>query len=432
MNLRSIVAVSVVALAALACGPQESATDAGGSWVGTITPEGNVTTVVNESGSVWGGTARLVEEASIGVEEGPEEQLFGFLAGVSMTLGRIFVLDAQLRLIRSYDASGNHPVDCGGPGQGPGELDPSTLYLELGTSTEGRVFAHAGNEIEVFSAECEHLETLAVPPAAMTLAASMMVSHDGVPYLSVPTGREGHPSQWIYGMQAFGSEGPAGEPIPQPTFDFERDELELQHRLASGGVAISRTSPPYAPDLVWGMMPSGAMVGGVSSDYRFEIIHPDGHRTVVENTGEPVRLSGDEADWYARRFLALLHGDRIVDSPSWNASELLEVKPAFYRFLPDRSGRLWVLRSGEGERLQGCDERARAYSDFSESPCWRDPTVVEVFGPDGRYLGRVDVPEEMRWSPPPYIRDDNVVATAEDEAGTIMVKRYRLVLPGER
>ena len=66
MNLRSIVAVSVVALAALACGPQESATDAGGSWVGTITTEGNVTTVVNESGSVWGGTARLVEEASIG------------------------------------------------------------------------------------------------------------------------------------------------------------------------------------------------------------------------------------------------------------------------------------------------------------------------------------------------------------------------------
>ncbi len=59
MNLRSIVAVSVVGLAVVACGNQESATDTDGTWVGTITTEGNVTTVVNESGSVWGGTARF-------------------------------------------------------------------------------------------------------------------------------------------------------------------------------------------------------------------------------------------------------------------------------------------------------------------------------------------------------------------------------------
>ncbi len=57
MNLRSILAVSVVALILVACGPQESAPDTEGTWVGTITTEGNVTTVVNESGSVWGGTA---------------------------------------------------------------------------------------------------------------------------------------------------------------------------------------------------------------------------------------------------------------------------------------------------------------------------------------------------------------------------------------
>ena len=392
--------------------------------------EGNVTTVVNESGSVWGGTATLVEELSIGLESGDEAYLFGRLAGVGMTQARIFVLDAQLRMIRSYDADGNHMEDCGGPGPGPGEL-ATALYFELGTSENGRVFAHAGNEIEVFSADCEHLDTYSIQER-LTLGAPMTVSDEGIPYLSVPLVKEGHPSDWIYGMQAFGSDLPSSEPISQPTFEFERDAIELEHRLASGGVAISRTSPPYAPDLVWAMMPSEAVVGGVSSDSRFEIRHRDGHRIVVLNPWTPVRLSGDEADWYARRFLALLHGEGIIDPPSWEASELPGVKPAFDRFLPDRSERLWVLRSGEGERLQGCDERASASSDFRASPCWRDPTVVEVFGPNGRYLGRVDVPQEMRWSPPPYIRDDDVVATAEDDAGTIMVKRYRLVLPGER
>ena len=43
------------------------ATGTDGTWVGTITTEGNVTTVINEAGSVWGGAATLVEEASIGV-----------------------------------------------------------------------------------------------------------------------------------------------------------------------------------------------------------------------------------------------------------------------------------------------------------------------------------------------------------------------------
>ncbi len=54
----------------VACGPQESSPDTNDSWVGTVTTEGNVTTVINESGSLWGGTATLVEEASIGVESG--------------------------------------------------------------------------------------------------------------------------------------------------------------------------------------------------------------------------------------------------------------------------------------------------------------------------------------------------------------------------
>ena len=74
MNLRSIVAVSVVALVVAACVPQESSPGADGTWVGTITTEGNVTTVINESGSVWGGTARLVEEMSIGVDIGDDHR----------------------------------------------------------------------------------------------------------------------------------------------------------------------------------------------------------------------------------------------------------------------------------------------------------------------------------------------------------------------
>ncbi len=59
---QAIHAIAVASLFAVAaCSPPEPEGAADGTWVGTITTEGNVTTVVNESGSVWGGTARLVE-----------------------------------------------------------------------------------------------------------------------------------------------------------------------------------------------------------------------------------------------------------------------------------------------------------------------------------------------------------------------------------
>ena len=52
-----------------------------------------MTTVVNESGSVWGGTARLVEEMSIGVDIGADEYMFGHVYSVAAHDDRIYVLD---------------------------------------------------------------------------------------------------------------------------------------------------------------------------------------------------------------------------------------------------------------------------------------------------------------------------------------------------
>ncbi len=68
--------------------------------------------------------------------------------------------------------------------------------------------------------------------------------------------------------------------------------------------------------------------------------------------------------------------------------------------------------------------------------CWQDALFFDVIAEDGRYLGSVDVRNEMReqirrWARTPHLAGDRVTAVAVDDAGTIMVKRYRLVLPGE-
>ena len=85
--------VAALALVLTGCSAGEQANDtADGTWVGTITTEGNVTTVINESRSVWGGTATLVEELSIGVEASKETYMVG--------------QDASPPLLRVYGASG--------------------------------------------------------------------------------------------------------------------------------------------------------------------------------------------------------------------------------------------------------------------------------------------------------------------------------------
>ena len=67
--------------------------------------------------------------------------------------------------------------------------------------------------------------------------------------------------------------------------------------------------------------------------------------------------------------------------------------------------------------------------EFESYPCWRDHRIVDIFGPDGHFLGSIEPPPEMRFSPRPYIDGDLVIARAEDDNAMSMVKRYRLVKP---
>ena len=105
MKLLAISIVSTVAVIGVACG-QGSPPEDDGSWVGTITTEGTVTTVVNESGSVWGGPARLIEEASIGVDVGAAEYMFGDVSGIAASDEYIYVGDGSIPVVRAYDYAG--------------------------------------------------------------------------------------------------------------------------------------------------------------------------------------------------------------------------------------------------------------------------------------------------------------------------------------
>jgi len=430
MRSRHVFAVLVVASIVAGCVSAEDDPSADGTWAGTITTEGNVTTVINESGSVWGGMATLVEEASIGVLDGDDPYVFSQVRAVVANDERIFVIDALERIVRVYDMEGAHLFDIGRPGDGPGEF---RRPWAIGLSLEPRVLVRdlGQRRLHVFSLDGELLDDWPAGGGGPTT-----IADEGFVYAYNRLSTDAGDAPIEFGMVAMRPDG-AGEHVPIPPFEHQRALVPVDRRFIEVGMmqAINQGLPfsvadvPFAPEPKWALASDGTMISGESDAYRFAVERLDGRAVNVERAVDPVPVGGEEWRWYRDRLTRFWR--EVVPEFVWEG-EMPAAKPAFTALTPDRDGRVWVLRQLAGVRLAECDPEPDEFSGFLEQPCWHQPLALEAFGADGRYLGRVDVPEGTRLDVPPFIDGATVIVAIEDEAGTIMVKRYRLVLPGER
>ncbi len=410
-----MVTLSIVGLPFLACATRENAAEIGDTWVGTITTEGNVTTVVNESGSVWGGTAALVEEASIGVEAGEDAYMFGQIGGLAFSGERIYVADRQVPALRAYARNGEHLMDIGHEGSGPGEFRSA---FSVGVDDAGRVWLDDASQgrVLVYSAEGQTLATLPkTPPFAL---GPMVVTPSGRSYVFSYTRGPDSP-RWS--MIPYDLDGPSGPPLEIP--EFERPpSLVAETPARVAGLAV-----PFSRRGVWSVAPTPAVVSGHPDRYRFQVDHADGRRLVVERSGAMVDVDPNEASAHRRAATEYL---RLTDPGwAWPDERIPDTKPAYTKLLAAMDGSVWVIRDGAGSVIPGCDEHGLEPEGIPH--CWKQDRIVEAFGPDGKYLGTVSMPGDVRLDPPPAIHGDGVVAMTEDDLGTIMVKRYRLVLPEE-
>jgi hypothetical protein len=171
------------------------------------------------------------------------------------------------------------------------------------------------------------------------------------------------------------------------------------------------------------------MISGEGDRYRFDLERLDGEVVHVEHAAKPVPVDEAERRWYRDR---LVHFWRqVVPEFVWSDEGIPAMKRAFMSLTPDRGGRIWVLRELAGVPLAVCDPDPGDFRGFLEEPCWHQPLALDGFGPDGRYLGQIQVPPGTRVDVPPFFDGDTLISVQEDEAGAIMVKRYRLVMAGE-
>ncbi len=413
------------AILATSCSSDRKASeyDLAAEWKHRDSKVGLVTTVRTTQGSVWRGRARLVEELSIGSETKGESYLFGQVVGMAGREDRIFVLDSKISVLRMYSGQGRYIRDIGRKGEGPGEfVSPSSLVMD---PRDGRLFVQDASRgrVSIFSPDGDYLESWHIKAWGWGL--NMVVTEGGMLYIDEPIPDPARPDVLNSGlvMTGYSRDGKTGKTVEIPRPDFKPAELVYMRR----GNATARWFVPFSPRAFWIMSPSGAMIHGVSADYRIDIERESGGTTKIEKRWDPVPVDPEEKECHVRALT--LAARQVTPGWSWDGPAIPRFKPAYKGLFSDLSGRIWVLRQGRGRRLQNCQETPANIRQYLESPCWIDSILLDVFEESGRYLGEVEIPEGFRFSPPPFIRDGLVLAVVADADGNERVKRFRLALP---
>jgi hypothetical protein len=383
-----------------------------------------VTTVRTLSGSVWGGIAYLVEEASIGTVDGPDEYLLGRVQDITTDGERIYILDAAINTVRVYDMHGTHLTSFGREGSGPGEFQqPRSVEVN---PADGTLFVRDGqmSRIGIFTPDGEVIDHWQLF-SGWQMSRELIFGDDGKLYTPALQNVGVPVAEWRFGMISWGPNGALGDTFAQPEYDW--NPRKLVAHSPDGGTSTSQT--PFFPEIVWNMSPERVIVSGLATEYRFELRYPDGRMTVIERDYEPVPVEPAESRWYFESRTAGMRNNQ--PGWAWNGPPIPNHKAAYDGLYPDRSRRTWVRRPGPGViRPDGVADPLNDERSWWRDPYWVDSYIVDVFEFDGRFLGEIDIPDGFNFDRKPYIEDDMVIALVEGANGVPFVKRYRLVLPG--
>jgi hypothetical protein len=396
-------------------------TGASGPRTETLT-SGDTTVVRTLSGSVWGDTARLVPEITIGVLDGEEEYMFGGIRSlaVSPVDGTVYVFDSQVPALRVYDADGTYRTTFGRDGGGPGEYAQPDGGLTV--LSDGRVLLRdPGNgRIMVYSPEGEEVETWPVR-GGFSSSTGFLKDRDDNVHVQVLLDPEASLSEWRMGLAKVHPDGTSTDTLAIPESPWEPEFLE-----ASNENSATRTNIPYGARELWALSPLGYFVIAISDTYAMNLLRPDSTVLRIERVAEAPPVQAGERD-EARR--GVIRNMRRVDPNwRWNTSDIPDRRPFIESIQVSEEGDLWVHRPTEGYEVEDPGYDPDDPEDIPDT--WRSPWVFDVFRADGTYLGAVSSDHTISGWVTPVIRDGRMWAVTTDELGVQRVVRFRVEAPG--
>jgi len=326
-----------------------------------------------DDGSAW----TLTDAVTIGPESHSGEAIIGRVADIALDRhGRVYVLDLAPAEIKVFASGGSYIRTIGRNGRGPGEFD---LAVGMRFDPHGRLWVlNQGNQrYSVFDTSGALLREFPRHSTAFFL-------------------------EWRGGV--FGPSGDLFDMLLFPTGSGMEPACARYDTLAAQFVdTLPCPTLPDGTPFGWGRIvptPSGWWVGA-ATDYKLLQLRRTGDTVrVVEREHEAVGLPAAERD-------SIRDATRRLRQRARGAADLPipEHQRIFDAIVVDNHGYLWVQLS------RAPDERV---------------TSLDVFDPEGRYLGAVKAPAVVEWNPSPVARDDRMVFVTTDELGAQLVVTARI------
>ncbi|MFQ5747101.1 MAG: 6-bladed beta-propeller [Gemmatimonadota bacterium] len=396
--------LALLALGAGACGPPDDA-----ALRDATSFEDSAGVALSMSGGPgWSAEAawRLEPDLTIGEPDG--ELSFGRIASVAPADGEIYVLDRQSQVVRVFDDSGAYLREFGGEGDGPGELHGAAV---LGPTTDGEVGVAATFPpvLHWFRRDGSYVRSLHLPTSGDEgwRGASFAIWHiapSGLAFARVATLGFPPPEDGRVTVRVlrFALDGAVDTVVSWPeevpvAVDGRQEEVRvLEPRIViamrEDGSFLRSPGLPYAIERYDAR---GRLVGIIRRPVEPVPVTEEIRRRVVEEVRAAMEESGSPdafIDGYVER---LAFPSRL---------------PAIFRlWVSEMDGRIWAgVVEGGAFRQDG------------------NPTAWDVFDPNGRFLGRLPIPDGFRAS---TIREDAVYGVWKDELDVEYARRYRIVRP---
>ena len=412
----------LIAVTVAAC---QSASGRGdGRWEAVVDTVGDTITVRTMAGSVWGDTAWLEPEMSIGVVDGPDEYMLGRVRSLAVTpSGEIYLSDQQVPVVRKYSPDGTHLYDLGGEGGGPGEYkNPDG---GLGVLSDGRVLVRdpGNNRINVYGPTGESLTSWRLPGGFWT-GQKMYVDAEDRALTTVLLEGYRTITTWRYGFVPYGPDGVPGDTLSVPRWDY------TPPTLTGGGSRGRFEFVPFSPNQHFSYSKLGYFVAGLSTEYAVHLFRTDQPILRIEKDWTPVHIKAEEAD---ERYMRLRNSFRQqFPGWRWNGPGLPDEKPPFKDVYAGEDGRIWVLLAQEGQPTMTAAEAQTVEDETGRLPLrYGEPLAFDVFEPDGTFLGHVRAPDGMEPRyPKPIFQGEYVWAVVRGDLDVLSVVRFKVAFPG--
>jgi hypothetical protein len=320
--------------------------------------------------------------------------------------GTMYVADNKPAQIRVYGADGNFIRNIGREGTGPGEyqspfvgLRGDTLVIQDPQRTSIIIYrASTGEVLRTLKSVCCYWFPVSIDGAGNAVA-----------YMNTP------PDSTLGSVQAFFRANLATgavDTLMVPKFEEPADWPKWQ--LGDGERMIMRMSVPLQPRPHYAVDPTGGIVAGFSSDFRFAMTTNGRDTTAVFGRSyQPIPVTASEKSTLVDAAVASMlvnnqDFDEVTLRKQMTASAIPDQRPPYEALMIDGAGRRWVRLSSN------------------------DTTVVklDLFDRDGRWLDQLTVPAEgwpkSAWMAPAFSRD-RVAVQLETDDGLPFYRVYRIV-----